>query len=398
MAFALALAGMAVFFVSWGLLHRGFYADNAIPDLPVYEEYGRAMVDGEVPYRDFRPEYPPLSLPAFALPALAEGESGYRRVFEALMAVCGALAVALVALTLAAVRAPPARIAAAVAAVALAPLALGNVMLSRFDLWPALLVAGALLALVSGRDRVGSALVGLGIAAKLYPGVLLPLAVAWVWRRHGRREALVCAGVAVGVVFACFLPFLIVAPDGVLGSLGRQLSRPLQIESLGAVLLVALDHLGGPQVEMDASHGSQNIAGRPGVVAGVAASLVQVAALAWIWIRFARGPAQAERLLRFAAAALIAFVVLGKVLSPQFLIWLVPVVPLVAGRRGLAASALLAAALVATHGWFPDRYWDYALTFDTGVTWLVLVRDVLLVAALVVLLAATERGRAPARS
>ena len=51
-----------------------------------------------------------------------------------------------------------------------------------------------------------------------------------------------------------------------------------------------------------------------------------------------------------------AFVALGKVLSPQFLIWLVPLVPLVRGRRGLAAAAMLGAAMLLTQAWFPDRY------------------------------------------
>ena len=191
------------------------------------------------------------------------------------------------------------------------------------------------------------------MAAKIYPGVLVPLAVAWVWRRHGRREALLCLGITAGTVLACFLPFLVLAPEGVAASLGRQLSRPLQIESLGAALLVAVDQLRRPDVEMDSSHGSQNVAGTAGTAVGVVASVLQAAVLVWIWVRFARGPAEPERLLRFAAAALVAFVALGKVVSPQFLIWLIPVVPLVAGRRGLAASALLGAALVTTQRWFP---------------------------------------------
>ena len=72
-------------------------------------------------------------------------------------------------------------------------------------------------------------------------------------------------------------------------------------------------------------------------------------------------------------------------LSPQFLIWLIPVIPLVVGRRGLTASALLAAALVLTQLWFPYRYWDLALRFGALESWLVLVRDLLLVGLMAVL-------------
>ena len=92
------------------------------------------------------------------------------------------------------------------------------------------------------------------------------------------------------------------------------------------------------------------------------------------------------------AAAVLAFVALGKVLSPQFLVWLVPLVPLVGGRRGLWSAALLGLALVLTQLWFPYRYWDYALTFDELASWLVLARDLVLVGALAVLVQEPRRA------
>jgi hypothetical protein len=398
---AVAAAALAVvlFLAAWALLHRGFYTHDTISDLPVYEQYGRLMVDDRrVPYRDFRPEYPPLALPAFALPAaLADGDDGYRRAFEALMAACGAVLVGLVAFTLVRLRASPARTALALGLVALAPLLLGSVVLSRFDLWPALLVSAALAAFVAGRDRVGSAALGLAVAAKVYGGVLAPIALVWVWRRRGRREALVCAGIFAAALLLPFLPFLVVAPDGVLASLSRQLSRPLQIESLGSALLLALREPLGYDVSMHASHGSQNVAGDAGTAVGVVSTVLQAAALVWVWLRFARGEVTTERLVRYSAAAVVAFVAFGKVLSPQFLIWLVPLVALVGGRRGLVSGALLATALVLTQLWFPFRYWDWALTLEGGVSWLVLARDVVLVSVLVVLVGLTpRRAREPA--
>jgi hypothetical protein len=384
-----AAAAACLFLLSWTLLHEGFYTRDQVVDTPVYQNYGDAIARGEVPYRDFRPEYPPGALPVFALPSLlrepAGDLEGYRRAFEGLMAALGAATVLLVAATLTAVGASTARLLAALAFVALAPLAVGSVVLSRFDLWPAALTAGALAALVSGRLRLGSVVLGLAIAAKLYPAVLLPLLVVYALRRAGRREAVVCGGVAVAVPVLAYLPFAIVGLDGVLASLGRQLSRPLQIESLGSSFLLAAHQALGLDITMESSHGSQNLDGALPLVLGLLQSVVQIAALVLVWVWFARGRAEPERLLLASAAAVCAFVALGKVLSPQFLIWLVPLVPLVAGRRGLVASGLLAAALVLTQLWFPYRYWELALEFDALSSWLVLVRDLVLVALTAVL-------------
>jgi hypothetical protein len=113
-------------------------------------------------------------------------------------------------------------------------------------------------------------------------------------------------------------------------------------------------------------------------------------------VSFARGPASREALVRSSAAMLCAFIAFGKVLSPQFPIWLIPIVPLVRGRRGLLASALLGVALLLTQTWFPFRYFRLALNFEEGLSWLLLARDltlVVLVAVLVVTLRRTNATR-----
>src|SRR5262249_11909159 len=98
-----------------------------------------------------------------------------------------------------------------------------------------------------------------------------------------------------------------------------------------------------------------------------------------------------EELVRYAAAAVVAFIALGKVLSPQFLIWLIPLIPLV---RRWSVAVLYAAALVLTQAWFPKHYWSYALSFSEPVTWLVLLRDAVLIALLVALLKPPHRASA----
>jgi hypothetical protein len=390
-------AGIAIAILvgAWVGLHRGFYRHDQIADTPIYQRYGDAIANGRVPYRDFGLEYPPAALPVFAIPSLLRSEQGdldrYEDWFEALMLVCGGLMLSFMLAILLGLDATPARLGGALLFAAVAPLLLGSVVLSRFDLWLAALTAGALAALVAGRARLASGVLGLAFAAKLYPVALLPLALSWAWRRGGRREAATCLALFALVALACFLPFLVLAPDGVWEALTRQTNRPLQLESLGAGVLLVAHAVADLGITMRSGHGSQNLVGDlPDVLAGVQ-TVVQLGAIVGVWAWFARGPADRERLVRASAAAVCAFVALGKVLSPQFLIWLVPLVPLVRGRRGIVATALLGVALVLTQLWFPYRYWDLALEFDPLASWLVLARDLVLVVLLGVLLWPKER-------
>jgi Glycosyltransferase family 87 len=271
------------------------------------------------------------------------------------------------------------------------------VILSRFDLWPVAFVAAALAALLSGRLRLGNGLLGLGIAVKIFPAVLVPLGITYAWRRQGRREALVCAGIVCAAVAAVFAPFVAIAPGGVWHSLTGQLTRPLQIESLGSALLIAAHHAWGYEITMASSHGSQNLVGHAPDVAATVLSVVQVVALLAVWAAFARGPATRERLVLASGAAIAAFIGLSKVLSPQFLIWLIPVVPLVRGRRGLWSSGLLGLSLVLTQVWFPFRYWKLVNDFEPAASWLVLSRDVALLGLFTVLLLPLVHERGDAR-
>ena len=358
---AAALAASALFLFCWLLVHHWFWTRGVLVDWPTYQSYGGSIVHSHaIPYRDFTVEYPPGSLPAFVLPSLIGGT--YATTFEWCMAVCGVALVVVVAWF---------RPGAALY-VALAPVLVGSLILSRFDLWPALLATAALTALVRDRHRLGWALLAAAVAAKLWPLVLVPPALVWSYRRGHVRAVLAGAIVLVFVVG----PFLVIAPHGLWNSLSGQASRPLQVESLGATLFTTFGH---PHVI--SSHGSQNVDGHS-TVGGVFAVL-QALTLFGLWIAFARGPATADRLIRYGAASVVAFVALGKVLSPQYLLWLIPLIPLVRGRRGLLATGLLTVALVLTQVWFPQHYFAYALQFHRA--WLVFARDLVLVAVLAVL-------------
>jgi uncharacterized membrane protein len=369
---------VAVFIGCWVVLHHWFYAHRPLTDTPIYQGYGNAIDHGLVPYRDFPVEYPPGALPVFVAPIYLYGYSGYAQVFGWLMAAFGVGCILVAALAGARWR--------ALAVIAVSPLLIGSMALSRYDFWPTLLVIGALAAFVHDRHRWGWIALGAAVATKLFALVLVPLAVVWTVRRRGRRELAVSASCGVAVAAAAALPFLILAPRGLWHSVSGQASRPLQIESLAASVLTTFSH---PVVIN--THGSFNLANEDRLAS--LTTVLMLAVLVALWVGFARGPATGDRLVRYTAACICAFVALGKVLSPQFLIWLVPLVPLVRGVRGIVASLLLVAAFVATQIFFPQRYFEYV--FHLHLAWVVLVRNLILVALLVTL---SLPGRARARS
>ena len=390
---ALAAASAALFLGSWTLLHQLWYSSaGEIVDTPGYETYGDAIAAGQVPYRDFAVEYPPGALLPMLAPELtaARGDFGaYGHSFEKWMAGAGVLMTLLAALALAALNPSPTRAVASMTLVGGSPLLLGNLMLSRFDLWVAALTVGAVAALLWERERTSAVLLGAAIATKLFPAVLAPIGLVWIWRRRGGRAALVWASVVVAVCAAVFLPFAVIAPGGLAHSFGVQMNRPLQLESLGAGVLIAVHHAFGTRLHVFTTV-SQNVSGAGAHAAAVVSTIAQVVAVVGTWLLYARGPQTRERLVAYAAGAVVAFVAFGKVLSPQYLVWLIPLVALVHSRR---VRALLVAALVLTQVEFPARYWPFANDLRPSISGVVLARDFVLVAIFALLVLEPGRER-----
>lgn len=360
----------------WGLLHVGWYPHSQIVDYGVYQTYGDDIVHGHhVPYRDFRLEYPPAALPVFALPSVFDGYD-YRSIFQYVMLLCDmGLVVGVAAI---------AGFWRGVAA-ALAPLALGSVVVSRFDFWPTALAVWAVAFLLRRRPYLSAVFLGTAFAAKLWPAALAPLIVVWLARTSDKRAAARWLAVAVATAAAWFLPFVVLSPGGVGHSFHAQLSRPLQIESLGGAILIAIHHATGSSLSVVNSFGSQNLSGTGVHAVELATTIVGLAALLAVWLMFITAAPTREQLIASCAAVVAALVAFGKVFSPQFMIWLIPFVLVVRGLRGAAAGALLYIALILTQTWFPAHYWDLALKFAPAQSGELFARDFCVVALFVVL-------------
>jgi hypothetical protein len=373
------------FVVECLFIRGGLLSHEQFGDVGLYAADARLMLDGQVPYRDFFFEYPPGALAPFIVPALVS-TAHYTLLFKILMTVLGAATLCTAAGVATSAGLSLRRTALALASMAISPLLLGPLLLDEYDLWPTLITGLALLAVLRGRDSLGAGLLGLGTATKVFPVVIVPAAVAWVYRRSGRRHALRFLTVAIAVAAALYLVFAALGPGGVWYSLEIQARRGLQKESLGSALLFVLDQLGLYKAHIAEGNAQWTELGGPsgGALAAVG-SLCQVAAAVGVAALAARRRPETRTLLYAAAAAVAGFVAFGKVFSPQYLIWLVPLVAL---AGGLAENVMLAAALLLTQLWFLRIVTPFDLD---GEIWLVVARDVLVVGMFALLVGRLKR-------
>jgi uncharacterized membrane protein len=373
-ATAVAVLG-AVLFLGCCLAVRGGLLDKTqYGDVSYDGNYAHLMAQGQWPYRDFFDEYPPLAQPLFLGIELLPGH--FAPAFKWTMAVFGMGALALLVATLASIGLSRVRIAVAALTVGIAPIAIGAISLNTYDLFPALLTAGALLAFVRKRERLAYALLALGVAAKIYPIALLPIALIESWERGGRE--LVRRGIIwfAGVLFLVHLPFAIAGPGGLRFSYWVQFKRGLEAESLGGGVLLVLDRLGLHSVTLrPEAPGSTDAVGTLATAIGALSDVVLVLAVllvAWLYRRRRRS------LMLAAAAAVTAFVAFNKVFSPQYAYWLVPLVP----AAGYLASGFLLVVLVLTHAVWSHYVVGQPTRAEWGRTlaWWVLARDLVVVA------------------
>jgi hypothetical protein len=352
---------------------HGPFAADQVNDLYVYSVDKALLHAGQVPFRDFTFEYPPVALAPIWL-------VGGSKVGMLLLMLACAIGAQLAAWSLGGAT-------AGWLMVALPPVA-GALVRTHIDLLPAALALGGLALVVRGRPAVGLALLGAGTMTKLWPAAVALVALAWLWGRGERRAVARGALAFAVVVLALGLPFAVLG--GFPSAMVRfHLDRPVQIESTaaGVLELVGGSHVTGQPVTADPFKSNGLDGGAAGVVLALS-TLALVGAVAALTVVAARRPS--PRGLALAALGVtLALVAFGKVLSPQYFCWLLPLAAVAYAHGARLGAALTAAAALVTQLWFPVRYFDVVFQHPWAVT-AVAVRNLLLLAAL----AATARALA----
>lgn len=355
--------------------------------IPLWSAEGLSA--GAVPYRDHAVEYPVLTggfmwgtaeltrawhavAEAGWLPGRDEGIM-FGVLTCALLGICGLLAVYATA------GAAGTRRRWDVAIFAASPLLVFHAF-SNWDLFAMAFASGALWAWARNRPVLAGVLIGLGTAAKLYPALLLVPLVLLAFRTRTWRPVLASASAALGVWLAVNLPVALAWTSGWKEFYTFSESRPAEASTFWAML----------------KHFYPNTFGSPGdggwTPPGAAVALVLILALAavgWLALTVPVRP----RLAQLAFLTVAAFLLTTKVWSPQYSIWLVPLLALARPRWRMALiwQASEIAVWIGTLLWLlagsdPNK----ALTYE-GLTWLLLTRDAMLLAIIAMIVTEMRR-------
>jgi uncharacterized membrane protein len=206
----------------------------------------------------------------------------------------------------------------------------------NWDLLAVALAAGATVAFFRRRDGWAGGLLGLGAAAKLYPALLLlPFAAERLRQRQADR-AIVLWWSAAAAWLVVDLPFAAGGLHGWWEFFRFNAARPADWDSLW---YIACRHL-----DVCLPIAAINLLS--------AAAIVSTVALVWVAKR-RREPDFARWQLALPIVA--ALLVLGKVYSPQFSLWLLPwLVLLFPARRFIAFEAADLAVILTRFSFFGD--------------------------------------------
>ena len=302
--------------------------------VPLFGAYEQDQ--GAVPYLDAKVEYPVLTggfmalaasvsrwydgaAAASLLPSVPPVQS-YTVVTALLLSVC-ALVVTRATLPLTGRRPWD------TAMVALSPV-LFVYAFNNWDLLAVVLTSLGMWAWARRRPVLAGALLGLGVAAKLYP-VLVLGALFLLCLRAGRlRVWWRAAAAAAGAWLAVNLPVAVLAPDNWAWFFAFSRQRPANPESIWNVLLTATDNrlFDGPLAPGET----------PSVLNAVVAVLLVAfaAGIGWLVLRAPVRP----RVAQIAFLLVAGFLLLNKVYSPQYALWLLPLAVLARPRwRSLLA-------------------------------------------------------------
>lgn len=330
------------------------------------------------PLHALPPEYPLLTLIPFSL-ALVAPVQWYQVAFALEMIVVAGI----IYFILKRYRATSAAIAFAIY------LVLGSwaTALGRFDLIPAGLTLAAVILAGKAHWTWAFGLLALATLFKFYPAILvLPFLIAQQKQSREKWSRWSGLGVFLGICVLVTAISLLLNVANTLEPFNYFFNRPIQVESFPATLLW-FGHFFGYPAQYTFVYQSLNfLSPLSNKVSLLSTLLLVVGVLYTCWLQW-RGKLD---IYTASLLALLMMIIMGKVFSPQYLMWVTPLVAYV-GKSNWKWLLSWGAVGVLTTLIFPFNYVD--LSHITNFYPAIVVRDMLILVSVCVLLYRATRSK-----
>jgi hypothetical protein len=391
--------------VLFALAHVGIFAGlfRSVYNIPysgtgLFYDYAGKVLSGLLPYRDFVLEYPPFALVFFTLPRiLGESFRWYYVWFQTQVVVFDLLTLGTLYV---AARWWSLSVWRVLGVYTVVVLAVGPITLHQYDIFPATFSVLAIVWFARGRDFGAWVFLALGLMTKVYPILLAPVFIILDWRANRRRFARAAIAFA-STCIVVLLPWLVTAPTSLRVLVNYHTKRGIHLDSTYGTLAFIAQGLGLGLVDVRMSFASWNLAGRVPDALATVSTFVLAVTLIVVYAIIARRAKDREmdvgRDVEFVAHSsaliLVASMAASKVLSPQYLIWVMVMIPLVTRPHRLGVWILFTAIGVLTYYMYPHHYNELLAGRTAAVVGMGL-RNALLIVLAVVLAIALRRVRA----
>jgi hypothetical protein len=347
----------------------------------LYFGFASKVLDGSIPYHDFAFEYPPFSLLFFILPRLgASTWLTFSMYYQAEVIVFDIIGIYIIYKIARKLGNPPWLL---LAIYTLCILFMGPIILQQYDLFPAVMSLLAIYLFWTGKHKTAWAILALATLTKIYPAVIAPIFLIHYIRNTQWKlcwQGLTAFGVVCLVIL---LPFLIIGPASLRTLYDYHALRGIQLESTYSSFLLAADKLNIINVKTAFGFGSWNVLGTAADVLTRSSTyilgILLLLAYSFIFLRTRKGAPEINQLAACSVLVILITLLTSKMLSPQYIIWLIPLLPLVSGRWWQTTWIAFMVVGVLTYYLFPWNYVELTRIENQAVV-VLLVRNLLLIA------------------
>jgi uncharacterized membrane protein len=376
------------------IFNCGIYNEN-YSAAGLFFDYFSRISHGQMLYRDFLMEYPPLATVFFILPGLVSSQLNiYAHIFTIqilLFDLLGLFIISAMSLRI--------NISSwiSLSIYTISALAIGPIIIHRYDLIPTVMVMLALYAFSLGKHKTSWFFLALGTMTKIYPIIIAPIFLLDYLQKRQFRNIIYGISSFLITITAIITPFIIISPNGLWNSLSYHLQRGLQVESIFGSFLLLAHSLGAMHLNLNFDFGAWNIVSSMANNLATVSTILVLLGLGIVYWSFYRNKSldsigQISNIVNYSFLTILLFISMGKVFSPQFIIWLYPLVPLINSRWRNTAWIIFMIIAILTYYIFPLHYEALVFNLKHSVINVLFLRNVLLLTLAGLLLINTNKA------